>query len=97
VPAIGKLTGYRGSVYSAAFSSDGLRLASAGADGAVRRWDVESRTAVGAPLGRHNGAVASLAFEGDIVASGSAASDTTVCLWKPWRSAHPKAELPEWG
>ena len=36
------LAGHSGSVVTAAFSADGSRLASGGADGSVRIWDVST-------------------------------------------------------
>jgi WD40 repeat protein len=68
-------------VWSVAFSPDGKIVASAGLDGLIRLWDVESRTPIGQPLKGHRDTVWSVAFsaDGKTIASGSA--DKTVILW----------------
>jgi eukaryotic-like serine/threonine-protein kinase len=60
-----------------AFSPDGRQLASAGADGSVRVWDLASRRER-AHLAGHRDAVHRVAF-GRMIASAS--RDGTVCLW----------------
>jgi WD40 repeat protein len=80
-PGIAALSGHRGPAYVVAFSRDGKTLASGGADGTVRLWDVADRRPVGKPLTGHTGAVESVAFsrDGKILASGN--TDGTVRLW----------------
>jgi WD40 repeat protein len=76
------LGGHDGAVFDAAFSPDGALLATAGADGAVRLWDVGTGQPHGAPLTGHDGTVWSVAFspDGDLLAS--AGTDGTVRLWE---------------
>ena len=64
-----------------AFSPDGTRLASGGADNTVRVWDAATGQPVGQPLTGHTDWVNSVAFspDGHRIASGSA--DNTVRLW----------------
>lgn len=65
------------------FSSDGTRLASAGADNALRQWDSRSGTAIGGPLQGHEEQVLTVSYSPDdtVLASGSA--DATARLWNP--------------
>jgi len=68
-------------VYAVAFAPDGSRLATAGADGAVRLWDRKTRTLSGPPLRGHKKLVTSLAFSPDGRLLASAGNDLTIGLW----------------
>ena len=71
---------HNGQVYSASFSPDGSRIASASNDLTVRLWDATTRQEL-AVLRGHEDDVFSVAFspDGSRIASGS--SDKTVRLW----------------
>ena len=71
--------GHTGSVYSVAFSPDGGTLAAGSWDGAVKLWDVTTRTNV-ATL-EHNGWVNSVAFSSDGTTLASGSRDGEVKLW----------------
>jgi WD40 repeat protein len=64
-----------------AFRAGGTRLATAGADGAVRLWAVDSGLEV-LSLRGHEGAVTSLAFgaQGRLLVTGG--EDQTVRIWE---------------
>lgn len=68
-------------VRSVAFSPDATALASAGDDGTVRLWNVETGQPIGEPLQGHKDGVTSVAFDrtGNVLASGG--GDGTVRLW----------------
>jgi WD40 repeat protein len=73
------LTGHVGEINAVAFSRDGRRLASAGADGTVRVWDRQTGEALRTLRG-HEGAVLAVAFspEGRLASGGA---DHTARLW----------------
>jgi WD40 repeat protein len=77
------LLGHDKPTRTAAFSSDGRRLATASEDGAIRLWNVDAIDPVGESvvLGSHNGPVHKLAFSPDgkwLVSSGE---DGAIRLW----------------
>jgi WD40 repeat protein len=75
------MTGHQGMAASVAFSPDGHRIASAGADGTVQLWDTNTRQQIGTPMTGHQGPVYSVAFAPDGRRITSAGHDRTVRLW----------------
>jgi WD40 repeat protein len=71
---------YLGKFYDVEFSEDSSQMITAGQDGSLRFWDVETGKLLRVLMG-HDGDVRSLAWSGDrkILASGS--SDKTIRLW----------------
>jgi WD40 repeat protein len=75
---------HTGGVLAVAFSPDGRVLASAGVNGRLQLWDVESRQQLGEPLTGHTGgAVTGVAFSPDGQVLASSGLDGTVRLWDP--------------
>ncbi len=82
------LRGHTGAATGVAYSSDSQRLASSGADGVVRVWDVATPEKDAGPGGRevfalkgHAGAATSVSFGPDIQFLASAGHDGTARIW----------------
>jgi eukaryotic-like serine/threonine-protein kinase len=75
-----RLTGHTGPVYSVAFASNGLVLASAGNDQTVRVWDVAAAKCT-AVLNGHTDEVFSAVFHPEGKRLASAGRDRAVWLW----------------
>src|SRR5262249_22081963 len=86
------LSGHANGTYGIAFSPDGKQIASCGADGTAKVWDVESGKLL-AILSGHRGVVYAVAFhpDGKQIATGGA--DKTVRLWPIAVSAKPSLTL----
>lgn len=69
------------SANSVAFAPDGLRIATAGADGTVSLWNAETGLPVGKPLTGLSEWVTSVAFSPDGALLAAASRDSTVRLW----------------
>src|SRR5262249_54958607 len=74
--------GHAGGVYSLCFAPNGKTLASAGADGMVRAWDVTKGKEVRSFKG-HKGKAAAVAFSRDGRRLASGGYDGALILWNP--------------
>jgi RNA polymerase sigma factor (sigma-70 family) len=92
VAEIAILPGEGRAFLSVAFSPNGRWLAGAGADGAIRLWEVATRQPVGT-LQKHDGPVHALAFssDGEHLASGSA--DKTAKIWPVGAGGHGRPPI----
>jgi WD40 repeat protein len=75
------LKGHAGAVTAVTVRADGQQLASAGADGTIRLWDVATGTQIGPSLTGHNGRVTAVVFNPRGTRLASAGADRMVCLW----------------
>ncbi|MEG4861119.1 AAA-like domain-containing protein, partial [Microcoleus sp. K1-B1] len=74
------LEGHSNSVWSVAFSPDGLTLVSASSDNTIQLWDLQTQKPI-ATLTGHSSSVRSVAFSPDGLTLVSASSDNTIKLW----------------
>jgi WD40 repeat protein len=77
-----KIRAHTGGVFGLAFSPDGKRLASAGADGAVRFWNSATGEQLFAFTGAHKGGARAVAFSPDGQSLASAGMDKAVKVWE---------------
>jgi len=70
-----------GPVYALAFSPDGATLATAGANGSIRLWDVATQQEIGTPMTAGPGPVYALAFSPDGATLATAGGDGRARLW----------------
>jgi WD40 repeat protein/tRNA A-37 threonylcarbamoyl transferase component Bud32 len=80
VRQLATLTGHEDAVMAVAFSPDGARFVSAGADGVVQVWDRQSLQAV-LRLRGHTAAVTAVAFSPDGRRLASGCADGSLYLW----------------
>ena len=73
---------YLGKFYDVEFSKDSSQMITAGADGAIRFWDVGTGKLLRVLMG-HDGSVRTLAWSADRKILASASSDKTIRLWDP--------------
>lgn len=92
--------GYK--VNSLCLSTNGIHLASAGDDGAVRIWDARTGQPIGQALYGHKGPVNSVAFSQDGMRLVSGGRDTTIMIWKLvdcrklWKQFECTQNIPKW-
>ena len=90
------LRGHSGSVLSVSFSSDSSKVASGGAEGAVKLWDVESGEVI-RTLEGHSDYVSSnpVSFSPDGTKIASGSRDMTIKIWEDTRVQERRREMKE--
>ena len=75
------MSGHDDTVSSVAFSPDGTRIASSGADWTIRLWDATTGQPIGQPMSEHTEWVSSVAFSPDGTRIVSGSLDKTIRQW----------------
>ncbi|MFO0866885.1 MAG: WD40 repeat domain-containing protein [Gemmataceae bacterium] len=81
---LGVMSGHTGAINALAFSSDGVRLASAGVDRVVRIWRLDDLAKIGSSsqsLGPGDGEIMALAFHPDNKTLASGGQDRVIRIW----------------
>lgn len=84
------LAGHEGAVYDVALSGDGAHMASVGADGTVRLWNLEDPSLPHSVLYRGSSAATSVELAGSHIAAGT---DRNVYVWSLENLDRPKLQF----
>ena len=91
------LAGQSDEVSSAAFSADGLRIATGSNDGTVRLWNAQTGVPVGEAIRGHTEWVTSVAFSPDGSSVASGGHDRTVRVWRLGLAAPTELRIDDAG